>query len=139
MSSRRFHQSVPNLGIMLGLRTGSVPYPNTWDALNPSYVRTGYSSELEIGLILVFREIGRSACNMLFITRANCIIFYNFVIIYSFVKCGLTALRNLQVKRSKIVLKIHLIWTPILPVDSGATASWPDGSPLLRCAPFHST
>ena len=27
--SRRFHQTLPNLGIVLGLRTGSVPYPNT--------------------------------------------------------------------------------------------------------------
>ena len=27
--SRRFHKTFPNLGLILGLRTGSVPYQNT--------------------------------------------------------------------------------------------------------------
>ena len=42
---RRFHRTLPNLGLILGLRTGSVPgirrHKNT---LNPSLIRTGYSS-----------------------------------------------------------------------------------------------
>ena len=29
VSSCRFHQTLPNLGLILGLKTGSVPYPNT--------------------------------------------------------------------------------------------------------------
>ena len=35
-SSRRFHQTLPNLGLILGLRMSSIPYPKTLDALNPS-------------------------------------------------------------------------------------------------------
>ena len=29
MTSRRFHQTLPNFGLIIGIRTGSVPYQNT--------------------------------------------------------------------------------------------------------------
>ena len=35
-SCRWFHQTLPNIGLILGLRTSNVPYSNTQDALKPS-------------------------------------------------------------------------------------------------------